>query len=197
MIHSSAPTGIFSGTLPKIFWDLQIQWQNASFNRESKKYRFFEFARVGGYPIIFFMLHIYQAKYGGHFWRGVAIEIPTPPPRAAAPNTENHPKQLFSRGSVKKICPPVGCRSIGYFGGICCKNVRRIFLEGGRHRITPHPPSSHPQKVGEMWIFGAQGKKTAPPVRWPVVYLTGEKKQQRVSEKMFWVPKIVYFYLMQ
>ena len=70
----------FSGTLPKIFWDLQIQWQNASFNRESKKYRFFEFARVGGYPIIFFMLHIYQAKYGGHFWRGAGIEIPTPYP---------------------------------------------------------------------------------------------------------------------
>ena len=118
-------------------------------------------------------------------------------PRAAAPNTENHPKQLFSRGSVKKICPPVGCLSIGYFGGICCKNVRRIFLEGGRHRITPHPPSSHPRKVGEMWVFGAQGKKTAPPGRKPVVYLTGEKKQQRVSEKLFWVPKIVYFYLMQ
>ena len=47
---------------------------------QSKKYRFFEFARVGGYPIIFFMLHIYQAKYGGHFWRGEAIEIPTPYP---------------------------------------------------------------------------------------------------------------------
>ena len=85
------------------------------------------------------------------------------PPRATAPNTENHPKQLFSRGSVKKICRPVGCRSIGYFGGICCKNVRRIFLEGGRHRITPHPPSSRPRKVGEMWVFGAQGRKTAPP----------------------------------
>ena len=109
------------------------------------------------------MLHIYQAKYGGHFWRGEAIEIPTPPPRAAAPNTENHPKQLFSRGSVKKICPPVGCLSIGYFGGICCKNVRRIFLEGGRHRITPHPPSSRPRKVGEMWVIWSAGQKNCPP----------------------------------
>ena len=108
------------------------------------------------------MLHIYQAKYGGHFWRGEPSKYP-PPPRAAAPNTENHPKQLFSRGSVKKNLPAVGCLSIGYFVGICCKNVRRIFLEGGRHRITPHPPSSHPRKVGEMWVFGAQGKKTAPP----------------------------------
>ena len=86
-----------------------------------------------------------------------------PPPRAAAPNTENHPKQLFSRGSVKKICRPVGCRSIGYFGGICCKNVRRIFLEGGRHRITPHPPSSHPRKVGEMWVIWSAGQKNCPP----------------------------------
>ena len=59
---------------------MEIQWQNASFNKESKKYPFFEFARVGGYPIILFMLHTYQANYGGHFWRGVAIEIPTTHP---------------------------------------------------------------------------------------------------------------------
>ena len=83
MIHSSAPTGIFSGTLRKFSESsnpMEIQWQNASFNKEFKKYWFFEFARVGEYPIIFFMLHTYQAKYGGHFWRGAVIEIPTPYP---------------------------------------------------------------------------------------------------------------------
>ena len=93
-----------------------------------------------------------------------------PPPRTAAPNTENHPKQLFSRGSVKQVCAPVGCLSIGYFCGICCKNVVRIFLDVGSHRIIPHTPSTHQRKVGEIWIFVAQSRKSGPPGPSPALY---------------------------
>ena len=174
-----------------------LQLAFCHFNRESHKISVFRVCHTRGVSNHFFYVTYLSSKIWRTFLEGGSHRNTHPLPRTTAPNSENHPKQLFSRGSVKQKCQTVGCLSIGYFGGICCRNVRRIFLEGGRHRITPHPPSSHPRKVGEMWVFGAQGKKTAPPGRMPVVYLTGEKKQQRVSEKMFWVPKIVYFYLMQ
>ena len=199
MIHSSAPTGIFFRHPPQNFLGCQIQWKSNGRMLVStgnpKNIGFLSLPGLGG--ILSSFLCYISINQNMPFLEGGSHRNTHPLPRTAAPNTENHPKQLFSRGSVKKVCHTVGCRSNGYFCGICCKNVRRIFLEGGSHRITPHTPSSHPRKVGEMWVFGAQGRKTGHPGRWPVVYLTEKNKTSEGLRKMFWVPKIVYFYLIQ
>ena len=143
-----------------------LQLAFCHFNRESHKISVFRVCHTRGVSNHFFYVTYLSSKIQRTFLEGGRHRNTHPLPCTAAPNTENHPKQLFSRGSVKQFCHAVGCRWNGYYCGIFSKNGIRIFLEGGGHRINPHPPSTRPRKVGEMrkiWIFGPQGKNTAPP----------------------------------